>query len=112
LPTVGLRSKSWDEFGLPGAPHFDFIFTVCDDAAGEVCPGLPGHPMTAHWGIADPAAATCDEAQRLTAFRHAFLELDNRSGLYQPAAWEAARSNEARNSPDEIGSQRTAAVTA
>ena len=78
LPTVGLRSKSWDEFVLPGAPHFDFIFTVCDDAAGEVCPVWPGHPMTAHWGIADPAAAGGDEARRLAAFHHAFLELDNR----------------------------------
>lgn len=82
LPTEGLRSKSWDEFSLPGAPKLDFIFTVCDDAAGEECPAWAGHPMTAHWGIADPAKAQGDHEHRLAAFRHAFLELDNRIRLF------------------------------
>lgn len=82
LPTVGLRSKSWDEFSKPGAPRMDFVFTVCDNAAGEVCPVWPGQPMTAHWGIADPAAATGPEKERRAAFRTAFSELDSRIKLF------------------------------
>ena len=76
LPTEGLRSKSWDEFAAPGAPEMDFVFTVCDNAANEVCPIWPGHPVTAHWGVADPAAATGDELQRRQAFREALRQLD------------------------------------
>ena len=78
LPIAGLRSKSWDEFAAPGAPQFDCIITVCDNAAGEVCPIWPGQPMTAHWGIADPAAVQGTEAERWAAFRTAFRELDSR----------------------------------
>ena len=82
LPTEGARSKSWDEFAQPGAPAMDFVFTVCDNAANEVCPIWPGQPMTAHWGIADPAAVTGspDEIQR--AYREAFVALDRRIGLF------------------------------
>lgn len=78
LPTAGLRSKSWDEFAQPGAPTLHFIFTVCDNAAGEVCPVWPGQPVTAHWGIPDPAAVTGPEAQQLQAFRTAFSALEQR----------------------------------
>ena len=82
ISTAGLRSKSWDEFAAPNAPHIDFIFTVCDNAANEICPIWPGHPMTAHWGIPDPAAVkgTPDEIAR--AFRDAFTILDRRIGLF------------------------------
>jgi arsenate reductase (thioredoxin) len=82
LPTSGARSKSWDEFAQPSAPAMDFVFTVCDNAANEVCPVWPGQPMTAHWGIEDPAAVTGspDEVQR--AFREAFVALDRRIGLF------------------------------
>src|SRR5271165_705196 len=78
LPTAGLRSKSWDELAKPGAPQMNFVFTVCDNAANEVCPIWPGQPMTAHWGIPDPAAltGTPDEIER--AYREAFLMLDCR----------------------------------
>ncbi len=79
--TAGLRSKSWDEFAQPGAPEFDFIFTVCDNAAGEVCPVWPGHPMTAHWGIPDPAHVEGDEARR-AAFRTAAAQLTRRIQLF------------------------------
>jgi protein-tyrosine-phosphatase len=82
LPAENLRSKSWDEFAAPGAPPIDFIFTVCDNAAGEVCPIWPGKPMTAHWGIADPAAAEGTDAEKAFAFRKAFEELDVRIGLF------------------------------
>jgi arsenate reductase len=82
LPTKGLRSKSWDEFARPGAPRLDFVFTVCDHAAAEVCPVWPGQPMTAHWGVADPAAATGPETQRWLAFRQAFRELENRIKIF------------------------------
>jgi len=78
LPTEGLRSKSWDEFATPGAPHMDFVFTVCDDAAGEICPVWPGQPVTAHWGVPDPAAAAGTELERLTAFRTVYHMLENR----------------------------------
>lgn len=82
LPIDGLRSKSWDEFAQPGAPHLDFVFTVCDNAAAEVCPVWPGQPMTAHWGIPDPAAVkgTPDEVSR--AFREAFLTLERRISIF------------------------------
>jgi arsenate reductase len=82
LPAEGLRSKSWDEFASPGAPPIDFIFTVCDNAAGEVCPVWPGRPMTAHWGIADPAAAEGSDAERAFAFRKALKELETRIKLF------------------------------
>ena len=81
LPTENLRSKSWDEYAAPGAPPLDFIFTVCDNAAGEVCPVWSGKPMTAHWGIADPAAAEGSGADKAFAFRKAFKELETRIKL-------------------------------
>ena len=76
-----LRSKSWDEFALPGAPAMDFVFTVCDNAAGEVCPIWPGQPMTAHWGVDDPAKAEGTEEEKRKAFRRAFSELSARINL-------------------------------
>jgi len=82
VPTTGLRSKSWDEFAAPGAPHMDFVITVCDNAAGEVCPIWPGQPMTAHWGIADPAAVQGSDKDQWKAFRAAFSELDSRIKIF------------------------------
>ncbi len=81
LPTIGLRSKSWDEFAAPGAPKLDFVFTVCDNAANEQCPYWPGQPMTAHWGIPDPAAVKGTQDEIARAFRDAFVVLDRRIGL-------------------------------
>ena len=82
IPATGLRSKSWDEFSQPGAPKLDFVFTVCDNAAQEVCPVWPGQPMTAHWGIPDPAAVrgSADDFRR--AFREAFFLLERRINLF------------------------------
>jgi arsenate reductase len=81
LPQAGLRSKSWDEFAAPGAPAMDFVFTVCDQAAGEVCPIWPGTPVTAHWGVPDPAAAGSDDERR-QAFRDTLLALEGRIRLF------------------------------
>jgi arsenate reductase (thioredoxin) len=81
LPTEGLRSKSWDEFAASGAPVMDFVFTVCDQAAGEICPIWPGNPITAHWGISDPAAVE-DAEKRRQAFRVALRELEGRIKLF------------------------------
>jgi protein-tyrosine-phosphatase len=81
-PTAGLRSKSWDEFALPGAPALDFVFTVCDRAAQEICPIWPGQPMTAHWGVPDPAAATGMDAVIGAAFSEAFRQLNNRIAIF------------------------------
>ena len=82
ISTAGLRSKSWDEFAGKDAPHLDFVFTVCDNAAKEECPLWPGQPMTAHWGIPDPAAVTGTSEEIARAFRDAFMVLDRRIGLF------------------------------
>jgi arsenate reductase len=82
FPTDGLRSKSWEEFGASGAPEMDFIFTVCDDAAGEACPIWPGHPANAHWGVTDPAKATGTPAEIQLAFDEAYRELATRIGIF------------------------------
>ncbi|MBL0143076.1 MAG: arsenate reductase ArsC [Betaproteobacteria bacterium] len=82
LPTEGLRSKNWDEFAAPGAPALDFVFTVCDNAAGEACPVWPGRPVTAHWGIADPAAVEGTDEEKRKAFHEAFLILKRRIDLF------------------------------
>ena len=82
LSAANLRSKSWDEFSSPGAPPIDFVFTVCDNAAKEVCPFWPGQPMTAHWGIPDPAAVNGAPEEIARAFRDAFVILDRRIGLF------------------------------
>jgi protein-tyrosine-phosphatase len=82
LPTEGLRSKSWDEFAELGAPELDFVFTVCDNAANEACPFWPGQPMTAHWGVPDPAAVEGSDDVKRKAFFVAFNQLSNRIGLF------------------------------
>jgi arsenate reductase len=82
LPTEDLRSKAWDEFAQPGAPNLDFIFTVCDNAAGEVCPIWPGQPMTAHWGQPDPAAVEGSDLDKTNAFREAFRMLERRIDMF------------------------------
>jgi protein-tyrosine-phosphatase len=81
-PTAALRSKSWDEFATPGALQLDFVFTVCDSAASEICPVWPGQPMSAHWGIPDPAAAKGTEAERRLAFAEAYRMLKNRISAF------------------------------
>ncbi len=78
MDAAGARSKSWDEFASPGAPPLDFVFTVCDNAAGEVCPIWPGQPMTAHWGVPDPAAVEGSDVEKANAFRAAFNALEHR----------------------------------
>ena len=82
MPMTGYRSKSWDEFTQPGAPEFDFIFTVCDNAAGEVCPVWPGKPMSAHWGVPDPAAVQGSDGTKMKAFHDAAIVLKRRIELF------------------------------
>jgi arsenate reductase len=82
LPVEGLRSKNWDEFAAPNGPELDFVFTVCDNAAGEVCPMWPGQPISAHWGVEDPAAVEGSDEEKRKAFFHAFNRLQNRIQLF------------------------------
>lgn len=82
LSVDGLRSKSWEEFAVPGAPVMDFVFTLCDNAAGESCPIWPGQPMTAHWGVEDPAAVEGSEEKKLAAFNRIGMYLENRIKLF------------------------------
>jgi arsenate reductase (thioredoxin) len=103
LPTRGLRSKSWDEFAAPGAPEMDFVFTVCDQAAGEICPIWPGNPITAHWGVPDPAAATGSEAERRQAFRAALAALEQRIKLFISLPVEKLDRLVLKRRVDEIG---------
>lgn len=105
LPDADFRSKNWDEFSEPGAPQIDFIFTVCDNAAGEVCPFWPGQPITAHWGIPDPASASGDEAQRSEAFAHAAMELKRRIELFLALPLNSLDTIALRHELSEIGKQ-------
>jgi arsenate reductase (thioredoxin) len=108
LPSEGFRSKSWDEFAAPEAPSLDFIFTVCDNAAGEVCPVWPGKPMTAHWGIADPAAVEGSDADKAFAFRKALKELETRIKLFAELPIASLDQMTLREKLREIGQQPTA----
>jgi len=103
LPGNGFRSKSWDEFARPGAPKLDFVFTVCDKAAKEVCPIWPGQPMTAHWGVADPAAVDGSPEEIEKAFRDAFMTLDRRIGLFLSLPLASLDSLAIQRQIDEIG---------
>jgi len=103
LPSAGLRSKNWDEFARPGAPQLDFVFTVCDNAAGEMCPVWPGQPITAHWGVADPAAVVGTEQERRKAFLRAFTELSTRINLLLALPVEKLDRLTVKRKLDEIG---------
>lgn len=103
LPTESLRSKSWDEFTKPDAPKLDFVFTVCDNAAREVCPIWPGQPMTAHWGVSDPAAATGTSEEIARAFRDAFFMLDRRISLFSSLPLASLDSLAIKKEIDKIG---------
>jgi arsenate reductase len=105
ISTEGLRSKSWDEFAAPGAPHMDFVFTVCDQAAGEQCPYWPGQPMTAHWGVPDPAAATGTPEEKLHAFATAFQILRRRIELFASLPFDKLDKLRLQEKLKEIGKQ-------
>ena len=105
LPVSNLRSKSWDEFAKPGAPKMDFVFTVCDNAANEICPVWPGQPISAHWGIPDPAAVVGSAEQIERAFRDAFVTLDRRIGLLLSLPISSLDSLSVKKELDRIGKQ-------
>jgi arsenate reductase len=103
LPTEGLRSKSWEELAQPGAPQLDFVFTVCDNAAGELCPVWPGQPMTAHWGIDDPAAVEGSDEQKRKAFFKAYTELSRRLSIFVSLPMDKLDRLALKKRLDEIG---------
>ena len=111
LDTRGLRSKSWDEFARPGAPEMDFVFTVCDQAAGEVCPIWPGNPVTAHWGVPDPAAVEGTLGDKTRAFRQAFQALEARIKLFTSLRLEALDRLAIKRKVDEIGHLRVVSTS-
>jgi protein-tyrosine-phosphatase len=106
ISTDNLRSKSWDEFATPDAPFLDFVFTVCDNAAGEVCPVWPGQPMTAHWGLEDPAAAEGTDEEKLRAFRQVATYLDNRIKIFTSLRLESLDKLRIKQEIDAIGKVR------
>src|ERR1700722_1886906 len=108
LPTAALHSKSWETFAAPGAPSLDFVFTVCDNAAGEVCPYCPGQPITAHWGVPDPAAVEGSDAQKWLAFRTAFRALEHRVKLLTSLPIATLDEIKLKERLDEIGRVCTA----
>jgi arsenate reductase (thioredoxin) len=103
FPIEGLRSKSWDEFAGPSRTHFDFVITVCDNAAGEACPVWPGMPMTAHWGIPDPAAVEGSEIEKKSAFTQAFKAMDRRIKLFLSLPIASIDQMRIKERMDEIG---------
>lgn len=103
LPVNGLRSKPWDEFAAPGAPALDFVFTVCDNAAGEVCPVWPGQPISAHWGVEDPAAIQGSDEEKQRAFTTAFNQLRNRINMFASLPMEKLDRLALKKKLDEIG---------
>lgn len=105
IPTDDLRSKSWDEFARPDAPPLDFVFTVCDNAAGEVCPAWPGQPMTAHWGVADPAAVEGDDEEKRKAFFTAYNQLNRRISLFAELPLSRLEGVALKKELDSIGKQ-------
>lgn len=105
LSTAGLRSKSWDEFARPDAPAMDFVFTVCDNAANEVCPVWPGQPITAHWGVPDPAAVSGTEQERDRAFSQAFSTLERRITLMLSLPFASLDAMALKTRLDDIGEQ-------
>jgi len=107
IPISGLRSKAWDEFSLPDSAKLDFVFTVCDNAANEVCPVWPGQPVTAHWGVPDPAAARGSEAEVERAFREAFFILDRRISLFLCLPLKTLDNLALRKELDSIGHAMT-----
>jgi arsenate reductase len=110
LPTDHLRSKSWDEFARPGAPRLDFVFTVCDHAAQEVCPIWPGQPMTAHWGIQDPAAVQGSDEEKDRAFQTALRELDTRIKIFTSLRLESLDQLSLQRQLKAIGDMRREAT--
>ena len=109
--TADLRSKSWNEFARPGAPQLDFVFTVCDKAANEVCPVWPGQPMTAHWGIPDPAEVVGTEGQKNLAFMDTLRMLTNRIGIFVSLPLASIDRLSLRKKLDEIGATKDAVST-
>jgi arsenate reductase len=105
LPTTGLHSKSWEEFAKPDAPRLDFVFTVCDNAAKEVCPVWPGQPISAHWGVADPAAVRGTEAEVQRAYREAFFVLERRISLFLSLPLASLDGLALKTEVDNIGRQ-------
>lgn len=105
--TSALRSKSWEEFTAPGAPDLDFVFTVCDNAANEVCPIWPGQPMTAHWGLPDPVEVQGDETQRALAFADTYRMLNNRIGIFTSLPLASLDQLSLKKHLDDIGRSKT-----
>ena len=106
MQVADLRSKNWDEFAAPGAPKMDFIFTVCDNAAGEVCPVWPGQPVSAHWGIEDPAAVEGTDEDKRRAFSHAASLMNRRIALFSSLPLEKLKGMAIKRELDEIGRLR------